>query len=112
MVFILNSILNIQKFKNDFCECREDTICYPCFMSKILNEQEVYQVYERCLDLDFLVCFNEQLYEHLFKLFKLKNHFLCEIIHEQFRYIHKCFFTGYNISIKYLLKLLMKNGSL
>ena len=38
-------------------------------------------------------------YEHLCKMQRLKNHFLCKIIGKQFHYQHKCFFTGYNYKI-------------
>ena len=68
-------------------------------MKVIYDEQEVYVVYKNCLDLNFLLEVKTKLYEHLCKMQRLKNHFLCKIIGKQFHYQHKCFFTGYNYKI-------------
>ena len=68
-------------------------------MKVIYDEQEVYVVYKNCLDLHFLLEVKTKLYEHLCKMQRLKNHFLCKIIGKQFHYQHKCFFTGYNYKI-------------
>lgn len=99
-MFILNVILNINKFHSIFCQCDNNNICYPCYMKVIYeDEEEVYEVYKNCLDLHFLLEVKAKLYEHLCKMQRLKNHFLCKITQKQFHYKHKCFFTGYNYKI-------------
>ena len=73
VIFILNVLLNIEKLYFDFCECEDEKICYPCFMAGIYDEDQVYNVYKNCLDLDFLCQFKENLYLHMCQLFEKKK---------------------------------------
>lgn len=100
VIFILNVLLNIENLHFDFCACTDESICYPCFLADIYDEDQVYAVYKNCLDLDFLSRFKEDLHTHLCRLFDAKSHFLCQIITEQLYNRHKCFFTGYIVNIK------------
>ena len=54
VLFLLNVILNIQEFWLDFCKCDGTNICLPC-QANICYREYQYNIYEHCLNLDFLL---------------------------------------------------------
>ena len=97
-IFILNLILNIEKFHKEFCTCEHDIICRPCTVGKVYNKEQ-YKVFEHCLNLDYLCEMKAKLHGSMFFLFEKKSHFICRIIGEHFHFEHKCFFMGNRVLI-------------
>ena len=78
-IFILNLILNIEKFHKEFCTCEHDVICRSCTVAKIYNKEQ-YKVFENCLNLDYLCEIKGKLHRSMFFLLEKKSHFICRII--------------------------------
>ena len=95
-LFLLNIILNIKKKWLDFCKCDGKTMCLAC-RSNIIYREYQYNIYQHCLNLDFLAKVRENLFDNLEKMLTLNNHFVCEIINKKFHYEHKDWFTGEKI---------------
>ena len=103
VVFMINVILNIQKFIVDFCKCNDKTTCLPCEIAESFNEKLTYEIYENCFNLDLLLKVKENLDIQLLNLQEAHNHFLCKILNENYEYHQeKFFFTGrpINVSVK------------
>ena len=103
MVFMINVILNIQKYVIDFCKCDSQTTCLPCEIAETFNEKLTYEIYENCFNFDLLLKIKDNLCIQLINLKETHNHFLCKILNEKYEYYQeKCFFTGrpINISVK------------
>ena len=54
LIFILNTILNIQKYFLENCECNGKVVCLYCFGADMFNDKTPYVIYKNCLNLDFL----------------------------------------------------------
>ena len=92
--FLLNVILNIEKFWKDFCYCTDTKlICSVCQMRVVyLNDQ--YDLYQSSFDLDFLIKFYGHLVENLYKLIEIECHFACKVIKEKYFYTLEDLFDG------------------
>ena len=100
VIFMLNVILNIQKYVLDFCKYDEETICLPCEIAGIFDEKVTYEIYKNCLNIDMLLKIKENLNVQLDKLQESHEHFLCKILNEKYKhYEQKCIFTCNPISI-------------
>ena len=97
LTFILNTILNIQKYFLENCECDGKVVCLYCCGADMFNDKTPYVIYKNCLDLDFLCKAKDNLVVFLNELCRQKNHFLCKVINHKYRYEHHCFFTGKTI---------------
>lgn len=99
VLFLLRIVLNIQKYYKDFCECAgPHTNCYVCTYAR--NEKNsAYQLYENCLNLDFLTKFQATLHGQVCFLYDHSPHFAVMIFEREFFYEHTCFFTGNIIKI-------------
>ena len=71
-------------------------MCLAC-RSNIIYREYQYNIYQHCLNLDFLAKVRENLFDNLEKMLTLNNHFVCEIINKKFHYEHKDWFTGEKI---------------
>lgn len=80
----------------DFCKCDGKTMCLACRLNIIYREYQ-FNIYQHCLNLDFLAKVRKNLFDNLEKMLTLNNHFVCEIINEKFHYEHKDWFTGEKI---------------
>ena len=96
-VFILNVVLNIQKYFMDSCKCNGEAVCTPCEMAETFSHQTFYKVYKNCLDLEVLYKVKENLHLKLNELLEQHDHFLCKVLNERFHYEHKCIFTGRHV---------------
>ena len=92
--FLLNVILNIEKFWKDFCYCTETKfICSVCQMRVVyINNQ--YDLYQNSFDLDFLIKFHGHLVKNLYKLIEIECHFACKVINEKYFYTLEDLFDG------------------
>ena len=93
VLFMLNIILNIQKIYLEFCKCDGTNICLPCQSNNCYKEYQD-QIYQHCLNFDFLSNVKVNLHRNLFKMVATFNHFLCEILNRKYQYSFKCWFTG------------------
>ena len=96
-VFILNVILNVQKYFIQFCKCDGETICLQCEIANMFDSKTTYEIYKNCLNLDFLLKVKQNLHLKLCELQEKHNHFLCKIINEKYHYSIKSVFSGEDI---------------
>ena len=54
VIFMLNTILNIQKYFLDFCKCDGNSICLVCEIGEIFNKNLTYEIYKNCLNLNLM----------------------------------------------------------
>lgn len=54
LLFILQVLLNIQKYSHEFCTCEQDFFCRTCAIAQTYKRTQ-YEVFEHCLNLDFLI---------------------------------------------------------
>ena len=94
VVFSLNTVLNSKELFKGYCFCKNtDAVCLVC-QFKICYLNNEYDLYENCLNWDFLSGFHKRMCEHLKKLVTLDNHVVCKLLNNKFYYIHKDWFTG------------------
>ena len=91
-LFLLNVILNIKEMWTKFCCCRTCEICLGC-QAKLFYLNHEYDIYENCLDLDFLANLCGNVYRNLLKLLTLDSHFVCKLINTKYQYSHEDWFT-------------------
>ena len=95
----LKGCFKTEKYYKDFCVCKEGTIaCYFCIVARVY-EGASYQLFEKCLNLDFLIKFKAKLYGTICFLQEQNSHFVCIIFEKEFYYKQKCFFSGNNVKI-------------
>ena len=103
VIFMLNTILNIQKYFLDFCECNGHSICLLCNIGEIFNKNLTYKIYKNCLDFNLISNIKENLHVQLNNLLESSNgndHFLCKILNEDYYYEQGAgMFTGKPINI-------------
>ena len=99
-------ILNIQEIWLDICKCDGENVCLAC-QSNICYREYQYNIYEHCLNFDFLSKVKENLYHNLFKMVPTFIHFLCKIINRKYQYTFKYWFTSEDI--KYDLNVCLAN---
>ena len=94
VIFLLNVVLNIEKFWKDFCFCTNcKLICSVCQMQIVyLNDQ--HNLYEHSFNMDFLLKFHQHLIKNLNSLLEIDCHFVCEVINKKYFYILKYLFDG------------------
>ena len=94
VIFLLNVVLNIEKFCKDFCFCTDSKlICSVCQMRVVyLNDQ--YDIYENSFNIDFLLKFHQHLIKNLNSLLEIEYRFVCKVINEKYFYILKDLFDG------------------
>ena len=98
--FMINVLMNIQKYVYGYCKCDGQTICFPCEIAKILDEKLTHKIYENCFNFDLLSKIKDNLCIQLINLQESQDHFLCEILNEKYKYHQeKCIFTGKPITI-------------
>lgn len=97
-LFLLNVILNIEKFHKQYCTCRQNDICYPCTAASVFSGEQ-YSLYKNCLDFEYLYKIRAKLHGSIIFLLEKKTHFVCTIIGHRFFYEHQCFFTGNTVRI-------------
>ena len=94
---MLNIILNIEKYYQDFCTCSSTIpfrLCPPCTAAHIFRYKQ-YVLFKDSFDFNLIHKVAIQLNETLSDLQKdSRSHFICKITHERFHFEHKCFFTG------------------
>ena len=99
VIFMLNTILNIQKYVLDFCKSDGVNMCLPCEIAQIFDKKVTYEIYKNCLDLNLMSKIKENLHVQLNNLLEKHDHFLCTIINEEYRYEQdESIFTGEPIS--------------
>ena len=99
VIFMLNTILNIQKYVLDFCKSDGVNMCLPCEIAQIFDKKVTYEIYKNCLDLNLMSKIKENLHVQLNNLLEKHDHFLCTIINEEYRYERdESIFTGEPIS--------------
>ena len=99
VIFMLNTILNIQKYILDFCKCDGENMCLSCEIAQIFDKKVTCEIYKNCLDLNFMSKIKENLHVQLNNLLEKHDHFLCTIINEEYRYEQdESIFTGEPIS--------------
>ena len=95
VIFMLNTILNIQKYFLDFCKCDGNSICLVCEIGEIFNKNLTYKIYKNCLDLNLMSNIKENLHVQLNRLLEKSDHFLCKILNEEYYYEQgNSMFTG------------------
>ena len=72
----------MQKIYLEFCKCDGVNICLPCQSNSCYREYQ-YQIYQYCLNFDFLSKVKDNLYPNLFKMVPTFNNFLCETINRR-----------------------------
>ena len=94
VIFLLNVVLNIEKFWKDFCFCTNSKlICSVCQMRLIyLNDQ--YDIYENSFNMDFILKFHQDPIKNLNSLLEINCHFVCKVINEKYFYTLKDLFDG------------------
>lgn len=99
ILFLLRIVLNIQKYYKDFCECAgPHTNCYVRTYAR--NEKNsAHELYENCLNLDFLTKCQPTLHGQVCFLYDHSPHFAVTIFKREFFYKRKCFLTGNIIKI-------------
>ena len=97
-LFLLNAILNIQKFYKEYCTCQENVICNPCTSATVFSGEQ-YSLFKNCLNFEYLYKIRAKLHGSMMLLLEKKTHFLCNIIGHRFYFEHRCSFTGDNVSI-------------
>ena len=92
VIFLLNVVLNIEKFWKDFCFCTNcKLICSVCQMQIVyLNDQ--HNLYEHSFNMNFLLKFHQHLIKNLNNLLEIDCHFVCEVINKKLFYILKYLF--------------------
>ena len=105
VIFLINAIMNIQKYFVEHCKCDGDTVCLSCSITEIFNEDLTYDIFANCFNFYFLSKIKENLCLQLLNLKESQQHFLCMILNNRYKYHHKCFFTGklYDIEVKKLV---------
>ena len=99
VIFMLNTILNIQKYVLDFCKSDGVNMCLPCEIAQIFDKKVTYEIYKNSLDLNLMSKLKENLHVQLNNLLEKHDHFLCTIINEEYRYEQdESIFTGEPIS--------------
>ena len=99
VIFMLSTILNIQKYVLDFCKSDGVNMCLPCEIAQIFDKKVTYEIYKNCLDLNLMSKIKENLHVQLNNLLEKHDHFLCTIISEEYRYEQdESIFTGEPIS--------------
>ena len=95
VLFLLNVVLNIEKFWAGFCYCADSKlICFICQMRVFyLNDQ--YDIYENSLNMDFLSKFHQDLITNLNNLLEMECLFGCKVINPKYFYTVKDFFDGH-----------------
>ena len=95
VLFLLNVVLNIEKFWAGFCYCTDSKlICFICQMRVFyLNDQ--YDIYENSLNMDFLSKFHQDLITNLNNLLEMECLFGCKVINPKYFYTVKDFFDGH-----------------
>ena len=88
VTFMLNTILNIQKYFLDFCKCDGHSICLLCKIGGVFNKNLTYEIYKNCLDLNLMSKIKENLQVQLNNLLESSSndHFLCKILNEEYYY--------------------------
>ena len=95
VIFMLNTMLNIQKYFLDFCKCDGNSICLVCEIGEIFNKNLTYEIYKNCLDLNLMSNIKENLQVQLNRLLEKNDHFLCKILNEEYYYEQgNSMFTG------------------
>ena len=67
VVFIINVLMNVEKFFVEYCKCTDKTETY--------NERLTYQIYENFFNLDLLLKLKQNLCIQLISLYDAHNHF-------------------------------------
>ena len=99
VIFMLSTILNIQKYVLDFCKSDGVNMCLPCEIAQIFDKKVTYEIYKNSLDLNLMSKLKENLHVQLNNLLEKHDHFLCTIINEEYRYEQdESIFTGEPIS--------------
>ena len=62
VIFMLNVIMNIQKYVLDFCKCDGETICSLCQIAQIFDEKVTYEICKNCFDLNMLLKIKENIH--------------------------------------------------
>lgn len=93
VLFILQVLLNIQKYSHEFCTCEQDFFCRTCAIAQTYKRTQ-YEVFEHCLNLDFLIDLEGRLHGSICFLLEKKSNFVCTMLEKDFYFEHKCFFTG------------------
>ena len=83
----------MQKIYLEFCKHDGVNICLLCQSNNCYREYQ-YQIYQYCLNFDFLSKVKDNLYHNLFKMVPTFNNFLCETINRKYQYTFKSSFTG------------------
>ena len=103
VIFMLNTILNIQKYFSDFCKCDGHSICLLCNIGEVFNKDLTDKIYKNCLDFNLMSNIKENLHVQLNNLLESSNdndHFFCKILNEDYYYEHGAgMFTGKPINI-------------
>ena len=100
VVFIINVLMNTEKFFVEYCKCTDKSTCLPCEIAETYNEKLTYQIYENCFNLDLLLKVKQNLCIQLISLYDAHNHFLRKILSEDYVFHEeKCIFTGASINI-------------
>ena len=94
VIFILNVLLNIKDFRDQFSICKKDFPCLPCQFRMVYLSDD-YDIYEKSFNLHFLFVFHRHLYENLkILLVEVESHLACELINKKHFYVRKDFFDG------------------
>ena len=88
VIFMLNTIFNIQKYFLDFCKCDGHSICFLCEIGQVFNKDLTYEIYKNYLDLNLMSKIKEHLHVQLNNLLEMSNndHFLCKILNEDYHH--------------------------
>ena len=94
VIFLLNVVLNIEKFWEDFCFCTDcKLICSVCQM-QIVYFNDQHDLYGNSFNMHFLLKFHQHLIKNLNSLLEIDCHFVCEVINKKYFYILKDLFDG------------------
>ena len=83
VLFILQVLLNIQKYSHEFCTCEQDFFCHTCAIAQTY-ERTQYAVFEHFLSLDFLIDLKGRLHGPIRFLLEKKSHFVCTMLEKNF----------------------------
>ena len=94
VIFLLNVLLNIEKFWNDFCFCTDHKLICPVCQMRVVYLNDQYDIYENSLILDFLLKFHQHLIKNLNNLLEIECHFVWKVINKKYFYKIKDIFDG------------------
>ena len=80
LLFILQVLLKIQKYSHECCTFQKDFFCRTRAIAQTYKRTQ-YEVFEHCLNLDFLIDLKGRLHGPICFLFEKKSNFVCTILY-------------------------------